>query len=49
MKNGLFDAISDEKTMEKIDMDTGTAYNLPSKPWNQQQTGWPKSIWAILV
>jgi hypothetical protein len=45
----ITDALSDEETMENIDLDTEMRYNLPSKLGNQLQTGSPKSIWVIPV
>ena len=46
-ENAITDALSDEETMENIDLDTEMRYNLPSKLGNQLQTGAPKSIWVI--
>jgi hypothetical protein len=40
----ITDALSDEETMENIDLDTEMRYNLPSKLGNQLQTGPPGSI-----
>jgi len=46
-ENAITVALSDEETMENIDLDTEMRYNLPSKLGNQLQTGSPKSIWVI--